>query len=95
MDKMIQSCPDKHIPNATKLLRDQFVECVGDGNLSRELRRIVREHPDYDLHFISCLLDTGSMVTTTTESFFAKHFETGGPEKLRTCHWLRYVQPAG
>lgn len=38
---------------------------------------------------ISCLLDTGSMVTTMSESFFAKHFETGGPEKLRACHWLR------
>ncbi|XP_029920216.1 uncharacterized protein LOC115368293 [Myripristis murdjan] len=38
---------------------------------------------------IRCLLDTGSMVTTITESFFAKHFESGGPEKLRECHWLR------
>lgn len=52
MDKMIQSCPEKRIPDAAKLLRDQFVECVGDGNLSRELRRIAREHPDCDLHAI-------------------------------------------
>lgn len=38
---------------------------------------------------ISCLLDTGSMVTTIPESFFAKYFETGGPEKLKACHWMR------
>lgn len=50
MDKMIMSCPEKHIPDAAQLLRDQFMECVYDGNLSRELRRIVREHPNYDLH---------------------------------------------
>lgn len=36
-----------------------------------------------------CLLDTGSMVTTITESFVAKHFEAGGPERLKACHWLR------
>lgn len=50
MDKMIQSCPERRIPDAAQLLRDQFMECVYDGNLSRELRRIVREHPNYDLH---------------------------------------------
>lgn len=38
---------------------------------------------------VSCLLDTGSMVTTITESFFAKHFKSWGPEKLKACHWLR------
>lgn len=52
MDKMIQTCPEKHIPDAAKLLRDQFIECVRDGSLSRELKRIAREHPDYDLHAI-------------------------------------------
>lgn len=52
MDQMIQSCPEKRIPDSAKLLRDQFVECVADGNLSRELKRIVREHPDHDLHAI-------------------------------------------
>lgn len=50
MDKMIQSCPERRIPEAARLLSDQFVEGVRDGNLSRELKRIVREHPDYDLH---------------------------------------------
>lgn len=33
---------------------------------------------------VKCLLDTGSMVTTITESFFASHFK----EKLTSCHWL-------
>lgn len=51
VDKMIQSHPEKRIPDAVKLLHDQFVESVGDGNLSREFR-IACEHPDYDLHAI-------------------------------------------
>lgn len=50
MDKMIQSCPERRIPDAAQLLRDQFMECVFDGNLSRELRRVVCENPTYDLH---------------------------------------------
>lgn len=50
MDKMIQSCPEGRIPDATRLLRDQFIEGVRDGNLSRELKRMVRQHPEYDLH---------------------------------------------
>uniref|UniRef100_A0A8C5GH97 Gypsy retrotransposon integrase-like protein 1 n=1 Tax=Gouania willdenowi TaxID=441366 RepID=A0A8C5GH97_GOUWI len=33
---------------------------------------------------LECLLDTGSMVTTITESFFACNFK----EKLNSCHWL-------
>lgn len=36
----------------------------------------------------SCLVDTGSMVTTITESFFRKNFEPWGEDRLRACHWL-------
>lgn len=37
---------------------------------------------------VPCLVDTGSM-STITESFFVQHFETWGPEKLHSFHWLR------
>lgn len=38
---------------------------------------------------VPCLVDTGSMVSTITESFFQQHFEARGQEKLRSCHWLQ------
>uniref|UniRef100_A0A3B3IF94 Gypsy retrotransposon integrase-like protein 1 n=1 Tax=Oryzias latipes TaxID=8090 RepID=A0A3B3IF94_ORYLA len=38
---------------------------------------------------ISCLVDTGSMVSTITESFFKQNFEPWGPERLRSCQWLQ------
>lgn len=38
---------------------------------------------------VPCLVDTGSMVSTISESFFVQHFESWGPEKLRSCNWLR------
>lgn len=34
---------------------------------------------------VRCVLDTGSMVSTITESFFLKHFQ----DKLKSCHWLQ------
>lgn len=37
-------------------------------------------------HKVSCLLDTGSMVSTVTESFFLQHFKTGS---LQACRWLQ------
>lgn len=38
---------------------------------------------------VPCLLDTGSMVSTVTESFFLKNVEPWGLEKLYSCHWLQ------
>lgn len=38
---------------------------------------------------VPCLIDTGSMVSTVTESFFAANFESLGQERLRSCHWLQ------
>ena len=38
---------------------------------------------------VPCLIDTGSMVSTMTESFFLQHFEPWGQDRLRSCHWLR------
>lgn len=37
---------------------------------------------------VPCLVDTGSMVSTISESFFHQHFEPWGQERLRSCHWL-------
>lgn len=38
---------------------------------------------------VSCLLDTGFMVSTVTESFFNQHFALWGQEKLQTWYWLQ------
>lgn len=38
---------------------------------------------------VPCLVDTGSMVSTVTESFFLQHFEPLVREKLQSCHWLQ------
>lgn len=38
---------------------------------------------------ILCLIDTGSMVSTITESCFSKNFERLGSQKLQSCHWLK------
>lgn len=38
---------------------------------------------------IACLVDTGSMVTTLSESFFQQHFVPWGHDKLLSCEWLQ------
>ena len=38
---------------------------------------------------VSCLLDSGSMVSTIPESFFVEHFASWGQERLRSCNWLQ------
>lgn len=38
---------------------------------------------------VLCLLDTGSMVSTITESFFRQHFEPWGQDRLQQCQWLQ------
>lgn len=38
---------------------------------------------------VPCLIDTGSMVSTVTESFFRKYFEPWGRDRLQSCHWLQ------
>lgn len=48
MEKIERCAPDG-MPNAATLLRDQFVEHVGDSDLRRELKRVVRQHPGYSL----------------------------------------------
>ena len=36
-----------------------------------------------------CLLDTGSMVTTVTESFFRQHVQPQTTETMQPCDWLQ------
>ncbi|KAK0155508.1 hypothetical protein N1851_002098 [Merluccius polli] len=38
---------------------------------------------------VPCLVDTDSMVSTISESFFHRHFEPWGRECLRSCNWLQ------
>lgn len=38
---------------------------------------------------LSCLIDTGSMVSTITESCFAELFASWGLDRLRACQWLQ------
>lgn len=38
---------------------------------------------------MSCLVDTGSMVSTITESFFLEQFAPWGYDRLQSCHWLQ------
>lgn len=38
---------------------------------------------------VPCLIDTGSMVTTITESCFQKQFQPWGQDRLQSCHWLQ------
>lgn len=61
-------------PKSQKELRDQF--CEG-----------VRDHKMGEL-VVPSLLDTGSMVTTITRSFFRKHFGHLTDAPLRDCAWL-------
>ena len=44
---------------------------------------------------VPCLVDTGSMVSTITESFFVKNFEPWGAEKLKSCNWLQLTAANG
>lgn len=44
---------------------------------------------------VPCLIDTGSMVSTISESFFCQHFEPLGQERLRLCHWLELKAAKG
>lgn len=38
---------------------------------------------------VPCLVDTGSMVSTITESCFLQNFEPWGQDRLRSCQWLQ------
>lgn len=57
------------------------------------LQRMVGQCPTVTVQMgkviVPCLLDTGSMVTTITESFFHSHFKSLGEEALKECSWLQ------
>lgn len=38
---------------------------------------------------VPCLIDTGSMVSTITESCFRSGFEPWDQKRLQSCHWLQ------
>lgn len=48
MEKVVENAP-VGMPNSAILLRDQFIEHVNDAALRRELKQVVRFHPEYTL----------------------------------------------
>ncbi len=38
---------------------------------------------------VPCLIDTGSVVSTITESCFVQNFKPWGQDRLRSCSWLQ------
>ena len=48
MEKVVKNAPNT-MPNSDILLRGQFIENVNDCTLCRELRQVVRRHPEYSL----------------------------------------------
>lgn len=44
---------------------------------------------------VPCLVDTGSMVTTITVSFFDQHFKSWGEHRLRGFGWLTLMAANG
>lgn len=44
---------------------------------------------------VPCLVDTGSMVTTITESLFKEKFEPWGSDKLKSYNWLQLTAANG
>ena len=49
MEKIERVAPEELTVNAVTLLRDQFIEHVWDPDLRRELKRVVRQHPEFTL----------------------------------------------
>lgn len=65
----------------------------GGGLSGSEASKLVSSCPQLEVKMggvlLPCSLDTGSMVSTITESFFHQHFEPWGIDKLQTCNWLQ------
>ena len=59
---------------------------------SNAAQQLIGKCPEVEVEMggvmVKCLLDTGSMVTTITESFFNEVFKPWGAHKLKSCGWL-------
>lgn len=64
-----------------------------DGKKSSSVPNLMSPCPHLNVSIggvlVPCLIDTGSMVSTITESCFIQHFEPWGHERLRSCSWLQ------
>lgn len=62
---------------------------VDSGRLE-DLSNLVSACPHFDVKIsgvpVRCLVDTGSMVSMVTQSFFQIYFESSGQERLQSCH---------
>ena len=56
------------------------------------VRQLIGRCPEVEVEMggvmVKCLLDTGSMVTTISESLFNEVFKPWGDDKLKSCRWL-------
>ncbi|KAI2643896.1 Transposon Tf2-11 polyprotein [Labeo rohita] len=82
------------------MLRKQQQQLKGFSNLAILLEIVMGNGDPSDHHQpvllypiggvqVPCLVDTGSMVSTITESSFVTNFGSWGQEQLRSCHWLQ------
>ncbi|KAK0136672.1 hypothetical protein N1851_027175 [Merluccius polli] len=84
-------------PSAGKLMPSESAGLRSDGEIKGSQEEVVADLmsscPTTDVVFsgvhVPCLVDTGSMVSTITESFFQQQFSSWGQDRLRSCNWLR------
>lgn len=67
---------------------------------SKTASRLVGQCPVVEVRIggaeVSCLLDTGSMVTTVTQAFFKEqHLKPQNEKLLKTCNWLQLTAANG
>lgn len=65
----------------------------GVGSKPGETPRLLSSCPNINVLIggvnVPCLLDTGSMVSTVTGSFFLQQYGTWDQDSLQSCHWLQ------
>lgn len=79
----------------TRAIRGQPV----DSSQEELLKRAVGTCPQVDIKVlgveVSCLLDTGSQVSTISESFFRQHLGGDDEDMLSTAGWLKLTAANG
>lgn len=68
---------------------------IQPNNISRLVGRCSTVEVSMGSVVVSCLIDTGSQVSTMSEEFFVQHFGAQGEEQLHQCYWLRLTAANG
>ncbi|CAB4010088.1 Retrovirus-related Pol poly from transposon 297 [Paramuricea clavata] len=97
MDKVLQALEEQH-PTIIFSVASRTVG--GEGADSHSIpERIIGKCPVAVVNIggvsVSCLLDSGSEVSTITEEFFNTHFKPKGQELLSTSGWLKLTAANG